>query len=340
MSITVAFLLLSTLVGVTELPKTAVFRFQTIGVDSITGQVATTIFRSELSATGKFDVSRPEEIKTALGEDRVISDISDARNTAFQMKVSKAIIGSLSKLAEQIIVNVTLIDVTEDKVEFEDRLGTTLKEDLDIILKRLAKGVALKKKSEVTAELGMITEKETEEMRRRQSWWGTGFRMGGFFPVGKTLGASGMMLGFGAIAMYETPDFFAELDWRYYWDIDYESYYGGAAYFMPITISLFKVFSKTDVAPYAGGGLGFSFVTGYELTGWQFRTESSNGFVINAGGGIMFFRTYDFRIVLDGRYYISIAQAGGSDIQHGPTISIGLLYRRSKTERGCCCIGF
>ncbi len=165
-------------------PKVAVFGFDGVGVDSVTAFVATTVFRTELGNTGKFVVASTDEIVGVLGADKVVTKVSDAQDAARRIGAAKVVIGSLSRLGTQTIGTVKLIDVTGGSIEFEDQLATTSRDELDIVLRRLAKAVATKTKASTDVELGEITEKESKEVNRKQAFFGGGVALG----VGVTQG--------------------------------------------------------------------------------------------------------------------------------------------------------
>ena len=326
-----------------ETPKTVVFSFTTVGVDEASGKTATSIFRSELANTGKFAVIEPDIIKTTLGNDEPVEGTAAASDNAKKIGAVKAVIGSLSKLGAQTLIEVKLIDVATATVEFSDRMGTTTGTDIDVILSRLAKGVAERKKTEATAEVGKITEKEGFEPARRASFWSGGGKIGYFFPFGGFGENPGSLIGFSGVGLYETPSLMAEASYSLFT-------FTGRASLWTVGFSAFKLLSKTDVCPYLGGGIGLAGVTGDYPGGSSYTYyESGVGPMLNFGGGYMFLRTYDFRFVVDVRYYLAFCNVkrydwmGGdetrlSTFQHGPSISVGLLYKRSKTEaRGCCC---
>lgn len=316
-------------------PKVAVFGFEAVGVDSVTGVVATSVFRTELEETKQYELALVDDIIAALGSDRAVARVNEACSAAGTMDAAKAVIGSVSKLGEQTIAKVQLLDVQSQKVEFTDQLGTTSNQELDIILKRLAKAVATQVKASTKVELGEVTKKEAKEPLRREAWWGGGARFGGFFPISSSFGKGDAMLGGSGIALYETPDFFAEFDFRYYWKLSTENYEVG--HFSPLTVNVFRIFSRSDFAPYAGGGVGVGFYSFYSFSNLQYNSESGQGFVVGLGGGLLMFRTYDFHVLADGRYYFLF---GGGGVQHGPSITFGIALRRSKGGPTCCGCGF
>jgi len=184
-------------------PKVAVFGFQGIGVDSVTAVVATSVFRAELGNTGKFAVATTDEIAGVLGADRVVTKVEDAQDAARRMGAAKAVLGSLSRLGTQTIGMVKLIDVASGNVEFEDQLATTSQDELDVILKRLAKAVTTKEKASNRVELGEVTEKEGKEANRKQAFFGGGVAFGGFMPV-SGLGSSGVLTSMSGLGVRNT----------------------------------------------------------------------------------------------------------------------------------------
>ena len=322
-------LILAAALSAQTAPKTAVFTFSTVGVDEATAQTATSIFRSELGNTGKFVVIDADAMKAALGNDNPVDGVAAAVENARTLGAEKAVVGSMNKLGAQTLVEVRLVNVTTEAVEFSDRLGTASGADLEVVLVRLAKGMAERKKAVQTAEVGTVTEKESTEPARRASLWTGGGRIGYLFPFGGFGSSPGLPFGFAASGLYETPNFMAEAGYEWYT-------LGGAASLWRLGFSGFRMMTKTDVCPYLGGGVGFGVAA---LNNLQ---SGGVGPILNLGGGVMFLRTYDFRIVADLRYYLSFCDIKGetrSSFQHGPALSVGLYYKRSKTEgsRGCCC---
>jgi len=336
----IALLTIVAIVIAQETPKVAVFSFSSVGVDEASAKTATSIFRSELASTGKFVVVETDVIKSVIGNDDPVDGTTSAVEKAKILKVPKAVIGSLSKLGEQTLIEVKLVDVNSGVVEFSDRLGSVTGTDIDVILSRLAKGVAERKKSEATAEVGKIIKKEAEEPGRRASFITGSTRIGAMIPISGFGDDAGLPLGGVVTANYETDKFMAEMSY---------SLYGlsGNASLGAFEISAFKLMSTTDICPYWGGGIGMGSANSSLFGG------SSIAPVINFGGGIIFLRTYDFRFIADMRYRISFSKIADyyydwwtgysyetvvSNSQNSLSLSFGLMYRRSRG--GGCCLFF
>jgi hypothetical protein len=307
-------------------PKIAVLGFEGIGVDSITAMVATAMFRTELGNTGIFVVATTDEVADVLGADKVVTTVSEARDAARGVNATKAVVGTLSRLGTQTIGMVKLIDVAGGNIEFEDQLATTSRDELDIVLTRLAKAVATQTKASTNAELGEITEKESKEVNRRQAFFGGGLGLGGFLPFGG-LGTNDVMPTLSVLGLYETPDFFAEL--RYSASVGSNS----GANFLPFTIGIFKTAARSDFTPYYGGAIG---IGGYSSAYPYGYSQGGTSFVVAPGAGYMLFHTYDFHVMADLRYYVMF---GGGDVAHGLALSINLAFRRGKEGGGCCLLG-
>ena len=104
--------------------------------------------------------------------------------------------------------------------------------------------------------------------------------------------------------------------------------------------SLLYMLSKKDISPYFGGGVGFGWLAlarAPVILSARF-SDMVPGLILNAGGGVVFLRTADIRIILDARYHVNFANIPGfTGPHHGFKFSIGFAFRRR--FRGCCGCG-
>jgi TolB-like protein len=344
-SIALLCVLLSALIAV---PHTAlgqqkiaivVFDAQPIGVEEPTVLAASQLLRNDLAATGNFAVMDEGEVTRLLGEKPLCYDSQCALEIGQQLGVDKAVIGSLSRLGEKIIVELRLVDVNSGQVEFSDRMASATVEDLDTVIKRLATGLATGKPSEQTVEIGAITEVETREPRRRKNFFTVGGKIGYLFPTGDSWRGVDKLLCLDWVTRYETPTFMVEslVGWRY--EIGRDE----GAYDIPIEFSILYIPGKSDFSPYLGGGLGIHWVAAArEDEDVVYHGEeriTNNGLALNVGGGLIGFRTYDFRIVVDLRYTMVFAKLDGQDTHQGVSLTFGVTSPR-KDSRGCCIFNF
>jgi hypothetical protein len=319
-----------------------VFDPQSIGVDQATVLATAQLLRNDLAATGKFSVMEEGQVERALGTQTRCYDSQCASEFGQQLGVDKAVVGSLSRLGEKIIVELRLVDVASGQVEFSDRLASSTVEDLDTVIKRLAKGLASGKTTEKTAEIGMIVEQEAKEPRRRRNFFTVGGKVGYLFPSGDSWGGTDKLLCLDWVTRYETPDFMVEslVGWRY--QVNKEN----GAYDVPVEFSFFYLPSKSDFTPYLGGGLGIHWVAAerwddHDTWGNEDDQITNNGLALNIGGGLMGFRTYDFRFIVDLRYTMVFADLGDQDSHSGISLTFGITSpRREGGQRGCCFFNF
>jgi len=134
------------------------FQFKGIGVDYDLVEAVTSIFHGALAEEGVYQPVFAAEI---LG-DVDCHDVSCAVELAREAGIGKAVTGNVTRLGNKIIVRVQLIDADKEKIEYSDDGVSQTEEDLDVVLSRLAKSLSTGRKMEDTAEVGLITEKETQ----------------------------------------------------------------------------------------------------------------------------------------------------------------------------------
>lgn len=286
--------------------KIAVFRFEPIGVDETTSKIAAELLRGELSSKDGF--------YAIVGED-VCKTPQEASRLGKQLTADKAVIGSLSGLGAKIVVRASLIDIETANVEFEDQIVSATIDDLDMVMKRLALGLIQKKKYQETAEVEAIIEKETEEPRRRRTFFSKGGTVGYLLPTGDSFGGSGSMTIVEGLGWYETPDFTAEA-------VLGTALSGDASYFY-WDIGLLRFLSRSDFAPYLGGSVGIHWVS------VDYFNESNDGLGLSAVGGLVGFRTYDFRLIVKAKYSVIFAEIGDQSTQRGFSITFGITHTSS-----------
>jgi hypothetical protein len=323
--------------------RLAVFDLEPIGVDPATVQATGQLLRNDLAGTGRFSVVDQGEMLRILGGDMRCYDSQCAAENGRRLGAGKALVGSLSRLGEKIIVELRLVETATGMVEYSDRMASATVEDLDTVIQRMAKSVASGKPAEGTAEVGLIVQEEAREPLRRKNFFTVGGKIGYLFPTGDSWGQADRLLCLDWVTRYETNDFFVESLVGYRYQLNQDN----GAFDVPIEFSIFYVPSRSDFSPYFGGGLGIHWI-GAER--WDDEGDpvdddddrvTNNGLALNLGGGLMGFRTYDFRIVVDLRYSIVMADLGGQDTHQGIMLTFGITSPRGTNgSRGCCLVNF
>jgi hypothetical protein len=326
--------------------RVVVFDPQPIGVDESTVMATAQLLRNDLAGTGKFMVVEEGEMRRVLGQMLECFDSQCAAQNGKQLGADKAVIGSLSRLGEKIIVELRIVNVATAQVEYSDRMASTTVEDLDTVIQRMANAVASGKPVEKTAEVGLIVQEEAKEPLRRKNFFTVGGKIGYLFPTGNSWGEADRLLCLDWVSRYETPTFFVESLVGYRLGYRYQVNEENGAFDVPIEFSVFYLPSKSDFSPYFGGGLGIHWIAAkrWDENGNHANDEderwTNNGLALNLGGGLMGVRTYDFRIVVDLRYSIVFTELGDQSQHQGIALTFGITSQRGDDKRGCCLLNF
>jgi TolB-like protein len=308
-----------------------VIHFKAVGVEDATAQVVADLLVNELVNYGN-QVLNPEAMDAAAGETLRLYEPVTVAGAGAKAHVERVIYGSVSKLGEKHMVQATVVSVSTQAIVWTGSMAAKTAEDLDIVVKRVAKSIQEGKPVEETVEIGIVTEQEiTQDVKRKETFYAAGGNFVFGIPA-HGYGEAGLLMGFNALSWYETAHFAVELKAGYAWAtssteisvLDWGS-----------DISFLYLFKKSDISPYAGGGLGIHFLNLYNyMTGGGFNF----GMNFNAGGGLAIFRTSDFHLIIDGRYEMNLADIQDYSSPHGSLkFSLGVVYR---TKRGCgCCFG-
>ncbi len=310
--------------------KVGVLHLKAVGVDPGTAEVVSGLLAGELSNVG-YQVLNPDAMNAAVGEKLRCYESTCAAKAGFKAKVDQVIFGSVSKLGEKHIVQISVVNVSSQEIIWSGSLSAKTAEDLDMVAKRLAKSIAEGKKAEETVEVGMVTKEEQKEPGRRKAFFVTGGKFGTLLPMGGYAGSSALM--FGALAFwYEIPNMAVELSCDFGVSGNLSNYDDGKASEQIVDMSLLYFFSKTDFSPFVKGGAGISILSLYDDIGYEFG--SGIGFGANIGAGLVMFRTYDFRVLVEATYHVNFTDIADYETpHHGPKFMLGLLYR---ARRGGC----
>ncbi len=317
-----------------------IYEFTATGLDAATVSAFSQLFTSELTGLGYSCKDAPS------GE--MCTDAACAAAGAKAAGTQQALYGSLSKLGEKVIVSIYVADASGATVH-TDKLTSTSVEDLDVVIGRLARGMAEGKKAEEVLDKTNVTDAETAEPRRRKNYYTIGARIGYRFPLGDSYGKE-QMWQYEAVAMYELEKLFIE--GRGY------GCSGGDAYSWGLTVGAYYIFSPKDIAPYVGGAAGIEWAEiPFRFEGDDTWTSTfDDGPTVSVSGGLLAFQTYDFRLMLDLRYqavfmgkaeeeifdwelYEYITREKDLGVQHSIAITLGITRKDIGGDRGgglCC----
>ncbi len=263
-------------------PKIVVFDLEPVGVDSITVLTASRLLKNYLAKSEFFTIIEvPSGVRCYT--------ITEATERAKSLRADKAVIGTMSLLGKKIIISYQLIDVNTSTVEFRDKASAVSVEDLDITMERIGNAIETKKPFAATIEVGKVTEAEKPPFKTRRTFGTIMFKTGYTFPFSHNESLEGlgrMLFTLDAAVSYETPNLMTEaLMGLRRGKNNFKDYH--------FDILVYKVFSQQDISSYIGGGVGV-----HKLSIGTYENEKSDdGIALSAGGGLILFRTYYFRVL-------------------------------------------
>lgn len=274
-----------------------VLPFQSIGVDEVSTQSAESIFRMELEQLDAYQVISESQTYEILG-DSLCTEVGCAARIGKALGADETVSCKLATLGEKVIVQYLLVDVVEGTVLMNDRMTATTVEDLDIVLKRIAKSISEHLPVSKTAEVGLITENETREFNRREANKSAGFSFGYLYPQHG----------------YDEDDRSFTMDFRT--GFEFENLVVGSQLFLRkgFGFNLFGnyLFSKKDICPYLGTSFGFHWVSHDNDNGyythdntWIEEEKKGDGFELGVNTGLQLFRTYNFQMLFSFGYTIT-----------------------------------
>lgn len=272
--------------------KLAILPFHSPGLDEITLKSAESLLRLEIRKLNQLEVLAEKDVEQVLSGE-ICVEVPCAVEIGNKLQVDQVVFCKLMTLGQKIIVEFTLVDVLNQKIILMDKLSTTNVEDLDVVMKRVALSVVRRESSEKSAQVDLITEKETETPRRRGSRKFTGFSFGYLYPQ----------------KGYDDVDRSFTIDFRTGAEISDFAIGMQMAIRKGFAMNIFShyLFTKRDFCPYLGGAFGFHWVSHEEYIieengYWRETNKRGDGFELIANGGLLAFRTYNIQIIINLAY--------------------------------------
>lgn len=247
----------------------------------------------EIERWNKYEIVPASHIRQALG-DEACSEISCAVDIGKQVNAGKVVFGSLTKLGEKIIVQYTLAKVPSGKILLSDDASVLYVEDLDQVIKRVAASIVQQIPFARTVEVGLVTAQESQEPNTQKAQLNGGMAFGYLYPE-NGYGNKDRVFTWDFKSIYETPDFAV-------------TGLFGIRNGVAMNVGGMYLFSRRDFSPFVGGGLGFHWVSHYEFNDYGYRPEGKkrgDGIEMLVSGGLLAFRTYNFRVLLNIDYSLT-----------------------------------
>ena len=268
--------------------KIALLPFQYNGIDPISIHTAESILNLEINKLRKLEVIPEFRTKEIVSQIDFTND-EQAVNVGKQLGANVVLMCNLAALGEKVIVQYSLLEVSSGRKLLVDQITALNVEDLEVVMKRVAKSVVEQESSKKVAEVGNIGESESIEPLRRTSNKNFGISFGYLYPQNG----------------YDDGDRALTFDARF--DYELEEYAVGTLVGIRKGFGTYLygsyLFSKSDFCPYLGGGLGFHWVSHDSYNNGNNRGD---GFEFSAHTGLRIFRTYNFQILINLEYNVTL----------------------------------
>jgi len=222
---------------------------------------------------------------------------------------------NLAALGEKIIVQYFVTDVAAAKNIIVDQVTAKNIEDLELVMKRIAKSASENKSVNENVEVGTITGVETDKPLRRSTFKNLGASFGYLYPT------SGYDNDFSKVFVF---------DFRWGYEIE-QNYAAGllAGIRKGFAINVYGdyLLTRTDVCPQVGASLGFHFVSHdnpvvFDSYGNSIQqNKRDDGIELGLHAGLRLLRTYSFQVLLQVDYIHTFNDYGDNAV----VFTIGIL---------------
>ncbi|HET9552388.1 MAG TPA: hypothetical protein VFP50_05420 [Anaeromyxobacteraceae bacterium] len=272
-------------------------------------EAATDVLRSQLERTGAFEVvPGPAAPKGAPAP-----TAAQAGEAARQAGTARAVTLRISRLGST--ASVRLAAYRQDGAQVHaDELTAGTPDELTPVLRRLAEGLATGRPARDLAEIDTVTSQEADAYLKYTATSCFGATLGTIVSTNRagTAEARGVPGG-GIFWLYDARAYLAE--------VDFQVFSGSGDRATAFGLTLARPFSTGNLAPYAGGGLAYTWTS--------FGGQGAHGLSLRAVAGLLVGRLSNVQVRLEAGYfyatYPEVPDAGGPGVRsHGPQALLGV----------------
>lgn len=277
--------------------KLALIPFSSKGIDEISIRTAESILKLELEKRSSISFARDKEINNALQAD-ICDDIECAIEVGKKVQSDRVFLCKIYPLGSNLILQYYLYDLNENKTILIEQTKALGLEDLEVVMKRIARSIITETPFSSGAEVGTVVGTETTPFLKKSSSYNFGLTFGYLFPVYGYDNETEKSFTLNAHFDYELPNYAVGL-------------MIGARNGFAINLYGHYLFSASDISPYVGTAVGFHWVshtTDYDYVFEPFierEKKQSHGFELVLSAGFRLFRTQRFTIIANLEYLIT-----------------------------------
>jgi hypothetical protein len=244
-------------------------------------QISTTkLIRNYIETENRYQVMMLEGKDTLFDADQPLAVL---KGKAMEMGADYYLKGSLNRIGESVIVNVTLIETaTGNKVWF-DQLKAMGPEDLDPIMQRIAKALGTDEKAANDNDIYAVTNNESVQLKQKQTNNSFGLSLGGIqMLMPNTLQATMIGVGWYFDARNVIVDIRPSISTN-----------PSKLFMFNVALDLFRPHTTKSNTFFYGGGASFSYtditmsdnISSYEVDGTGLSFSLGGGYLLNRNAG-------------------------------------------------------
>ena len=271
--------------------------FSMVGLNEDFGIAAEKLMNAYIDDNGRYVlVNYSEDDSVKVGNRESINQ------KAIEKNCTKFIMAEFTRLGENVITSFKLYDINNENVVWSDRLKAKNPDDFDPIIQRVARNIGTKNKATNDDDIYTVTEQETKKPRKKgvTSYWGG--KIVGSLPLNPS--DAKMDAGLGLFVLYDARDLLFGFDWT----MSNLGESNDKPTLIDLTLSAFYPFTSSNISPFVGGGLSYSWrYTYYSNQRYGYYEDDefeSNGLSLQLGGGVIFNRASRVMFILQANYFI------------------------------------
>lgn len=269
--------------------------FSMVGLNEDFGIAAEKLMNAYIDDNGRFVLVNYSDEDSVKAGDR-----ESANKIAIEKNCTKFIVAEFTRLGENVITSFKLYDINNEAPVWSDRLKAKNPDDFDPIIQRVAKNIGTKKKATNDDDIYTVTEQETKNPKKKGVTSYGGFKIVGSLPLNPS--EAKMDAGLGLFVLYDAKDFLFGLDgtMNNLGDNDEKTT------LIDLTLSAFYAFTTTNISPFAGAGLSYSWRYTHEIGSSNANEHETNGLALQFGGGVLFNRASRVMFITQVNYFIDL----------------------------------
>ncbi len=293
--------------------------FETINLKKDFQIMAPKLLKSYLEDNARYKVILPLAGDSQSGS---WEEFEVIRKRAQELNAQFFTLGTLTRLGENVIVDVKMYETSTGNKTWNDKLKAVGPDDLDPIMQKIAAAIGTANKATTDGDIYNVTNYESKELKKKEANFSLGASIGGIVFMNNIPGQR--MAGYSLVGSYDTRQLILDLRGSYN--------FGEQASFYNFSLEVLKPLREKSNTAFFGGGMfiGGTTVDGTSYDSWGYpytQSVSTSGLGLMAGGGYIFNRTSSVQLRLSGNIIQTFYTVAGTS-PTGVIVKMEILFRR------------